>query len=114
MTARQIIAKWLTPPDHRGWIIIAFVALTWKIIDAVITNPLLLANASFMQLVGPIAGAGGLLLIASFFFGSSKGTAEANARTDAVLDATKSTEPQPVVVTNKPDEPVPVEAGEKP
>lgn len=76
------LKTWLTPPDQRGWIIIGFFGLTWRILEAIASNPALLANASFMQFVQPIAGAGGLLLICSFFFGSSKGASDANARAD--------------------------------
>lgn len=116
MTLKQITLRWLTPPDHRGWIILGFFGLTWRILEAVVANPLLLANASFMQLVGPISGAGGLLLIASFFFGSSKATSEANERTDKVLNARKPHEdhPAPVKVVNQPDEPLPVELEPRP
>jgi len=109
MGLKQIVTRWLTPPDERGWIILGFFGLTWRILEIIQLNPALLANASFMQFIGPIAGAGGLLLIASFFFGSSKGTADANARSDAILEATKTAEPQPVMVTTTPDEPIPVE-----
>lgn len=110
MNLKQSASRWMVPPDQRGWIILGFFGLTWRILEIIRENPALLANASFMQFIGPISGAGGLLLIASFFFGSSKGTAEANARTDAVLEAKKTgPDPQPVVVTNEPTDPLPVE-----
>jgi len=96
MSLKHSFSRWLAPPDQRGWIILGFFGLTLRILEIIQENPALLANASFMQFIGPISGAGGLLLIASFFFGSSKGTAEANARTDRVLDASaRGAEPPP-------------------
>lgn len=65
--------------DLRAWFAAALVALTWRIIEIIALNPALLANASFMQLITPIVGAGGLLLIATFLFGSNKESAQKTA-----------------------------------
>lgn len=69
-------------PDGRGWIALGVFLLTSAILGMIRENPALLANASFMQLVGSIAGAGGLGLVLAFHFASSSGTAKANARAD--------------------------------
>lgn len=74
--------------DMRAWFTIAIFGLVWKILDMIEADKTLLESAPFMQLVGPIAGAGGLLLIASFFFGSNKESGErakANADNAATL-----------------------------
>lgn len=73
-------------PDQRGWISIAMFALSWRLVEIINANPLLLANASFMQVVTLIIGSGGLLLILAFHFAASKGASEANARADAAND----------------------------
>lgn len=58
--------------DLRAWFAIFLGALVWRIIELVAKNPELLDNSSFMQLITPIAGAGGFLLVASFLFASNK------------------------------------------
>lgn len=72
--AAAIAAMWLafTRIDLRSWFAIAIVALVWRIIELVAAVPALLDNASFMQLITPITGAGGLLLIAAFLYASNK------------------------------------------
>lgn len=70
-------------PDARAWAGTAIVALTWKVLDMIEKNPNLLGNASFMQLVGGIVGAGGLGLFLAFHFASSSGAAKANQRAEA-------------------------------
>lgn len=77
-------------PDARGWCAAAVFALTCIILKMIDNNPALLSNASFMQLVGSIAGAGGLGLVLAFHFGSSSGTQKANERADKIVaDAAK-------------------------
>ena len=58
-------------PESRGWLVIAFVAITFKVLLMIENNPQLLANASFMQLVQTLS-TGGILLAASFYFGAIK------------------------------------------
>lgn len=65
--------------DFRGWITLAVVLLVWRIIELVAGDRALLADSSFMQLVTPICGAGGFLLIVAFAFGSNKESAEKSA-----------------------------------
>ncbi len=77
-------------PDARGWCAGAVFALTCVILKMIDNNPALLSNASFMQLVGSIAGAGGLGLVLAFHFGSSSGTVKANERADKLVDAANS------------------------
>lgn len=85
MASRAISAVWsaILRIDLRGWFTFAIIALVWRIIEIIAERPALLDNASFMQLVTPLCGAGGILLIASFLFGSNKGEAE---KTKALAD----------------------------
>lgn len=101
--------------EMRAWFTIAMFGLVWKVLDMIEGDKTLLESAPFMQLVGPLAGAGGLLLIASFFFGSNKESGEksqalkANAETlrDAGFQLGRRTEdphPSPApTVTVSPD-----------
>lgn len=72
--------------DMRSWFTLLLFGLVWKILTMIEETPALLESAPFMQFVGPIGGAGGLLLIASFLYGSNKESAQkstalaANAR----------------------------------
>ena len=96
--------------DLRSWFTVAIVVLTWRIIELIAANPSLLENASFMQLVGPICGAGGLLLIASFLYGSNKEGADKTAALRANAEGMREAgipvgrriddPPVPVKVTN--------------
>lgn len=65
--------------DMRAWFTIGIFFLVWKVLDMIDADKSLLESAPFMQFVGPIGGAGGLLLIASFFFGSNKESGEKSA-----------------------------------
>ncbi|MBY0395658.1 MAG: hypothetical protein K2X91_04195 [Thermoleophilia bacterium] len=60
----------------RAWIAGSVVGLTWRILELVAARPALLADSSFMQLITPITGAGGFLLIVTFLFGSTKESAD--------------------------------------
>ena len=62
--------------DMRACFTLALFGLVWKILTMIEAKPDLLESAPFMQFVGPIGGAGGLLLIASFLFGSNKESGE--------------------------------------
>lgn len=81
LTFWAVVASRLLP-DARGWCALAVFALTVGILQMIANNPALLSNASFMLLVGNIAGAGGLGLVLAFHFGSSTGTQKANERAD--------------------------------
>lgn len=82
-------------PDFRGFVALGFFLLSWRIVEIIAANPALLKDPAFMQVAGQIMGAGGLLLIAAFLFGASKGASDANARADKALDvATKAQEGQ--------------------
>lgn len=74
-------------PDFRGWVAMGYFALGWRVIEIIAAQPKLLDNSAFMLLVGSTVGAGGLGMVATFLFGSSKGTADANDRTDKVIAA---------------------------
>lgn len=84
-----IAAAWaaFTRIDLRSWFTVALFALVWRIIELVAAKPALLQDSSFMQLITPIAGAGGLLLVASFLFASNKEGADKSTalRENAVL-----------------------------
>lgn len=69
--------------DLRAWFVVGMFALVWRIIELIADRPELLENASFMQLIGPLCGAGGILLVASFLFGANKDEA---AKTKALAD----------------------------
>lgn len=91
--------------DLRAWFTAALFALVWRIIEIIAARPSLLENASFMQLVGPLCGAGGILLIASFLYGSNKEGAD---KTSALADNAKTLTALGVPLRRKTDEPVPV------
>lgn len=69
-------------PDGRGWAAIGLYALDVMVLLMIREQPQLLESAAFMQIAGPLLGAGGLGLILAFHFGSSSGTANANRRAD--------------------------------
>ncbi len=73
-------------PDLRGWAIVGFFALTFYSLAMIRENPALLANASFMQFISQLA-TGGLLLVGSYLFGSSKSSSETNAKLADVVAA---------------------------
>jgi len=79
--AAAVAAIWaaIVRIELRAWFTAALLALVWRIIELVAEKPALLQDSSFMQLITPIAGAGGLLLIASFLFASNKGDADKSA-----------------------------------
>lgn len=77
------VFKALSRVDLRGWFTAALLALVWRIIEIIAATPTLLDNASFMQLVTPICGAGGILAIAAFLFGTNRSEAE---KTKALAD----------------------------
>jgi hypothetical protein len=87
---------WRLLPDARGWCAGAVFALTVGVLNMIDRQPMLLENASFMQLVGSIAGAGGLGLVLAFHFGSSSGTAKANERADKAAARLDAVTPPPV------------------
>lgn len=62
--------------DFRWLFAVGLFAMTWRIIELVADNPGLLDSSPFMQLITPIAGAGGLLLVAAFLFGSNRESAQ--------------------------------------
>lgn len=70
------IGNMIARVDTRAWFTVGIFALVWKVLDLIQADKTLLDSAPFMQFVGPIGGAGGLLLIASFFFGSNKESAQ--------------------------------------
>lgn len=76
-----ISAVWaaVTRVDLRGWFTLGLSLLVWRIIELVAANPALLDSSPFMQLVTPLVGAGGFLLVATFLFGSTKGDADKTA-----------------------------------
>lgn len=69
-------------PDGRGWAAIALYTLDVGVLWMIYDKPALLESAAFMQIAGPLLGAGGLGLVLAFHFGSSSGTANANRRAD--------------------------------
>lgn len=74
-------------PDSKGWAAVGYFALAFTILAMIWNDKTFLANAAFMGVVGGVMGAGGIGLIIAFYYGSSSGAKDANARTDRVLDA---------------------------
>ncbi|HEX7887659.1 MAG TPA: hypothetical protein VF474_16920 [Phenylobacterium sp.] len=70
-------------PDFRGWVAFGFFGLTFYALRMIEKNPVLLANASFMQVLSTLL-AGGVLLIAMNLFG---GTRSGTATNDKLADA---------------------------
>lgn len=93
----------------RAWVAAAVIALTWRIIELTAANPSLLQDSSFMQLAGPIAGAGGFLLIVAFLFASSKGEAD---KSEALRDNARTLNAAGVPVGHRSPRPEPAEAPE--
>lgn len=71
---RRMTAPWWASrlPTFRGWVYIGVALLTWRFAEAIISNPRLLAVASFMQLFGSLL-TGGLLLIVLRLFPDKSG-----------------------------------------
>ena len=91
--------------DMRAWFTLLLFGLVWKILTMIEDTPALLESAPFMQLVGPIAGAGGLLLIASFLYGSNKESAQ---KSEALRDNASTMRQAGIPVGGQPKEPVDV------
>lgn len=76
-------------PDIRLLGLLIYAGLTWKLLDMVARNPLLLNIASFMTVVTLIVGGGGLGLAATFMWGGTKsGSDVMKAQNDAVIAST--------------------------
>lgn len=82
MAGERQVARPFWWPDFRGGVAGGFFLLTWRILEIVSANPELLKNVAFMQVAGQVMGAGGLLLICAYLFGSSKGSADNAQRAD--------------------------------
>ena len=63
-------------PDARAWMAGGLFVLAWRVLGMIAANPALLANSSFMVIVGLIIGGGGLGLANAFFFGGTKAGSE--------------------------------------
>lgn len=76
-------------PNERGWVSIAMVALLswslWALLFASIPDE---NRDLFIALASGVVGAA-VKDVVSYYVGSSKGAADANARVDAVIEATK-------------------------
>lgn len=76
-------------PDARGWVSVAMIAMMgwalWALLFAKIPDE---NRDLFIALCSGVVGAA-VKDIVSFYVGSSKGAADANARVDAVIEATK-------------------------
>lgn len=92
--------------DLRSWFTVGMFALVWRIIELVAENPALLQDSSFMQLITPIAGAGGLLLIATFLFSATKEGADKSA---ALRENAKTMNAHGIPVGRREDDPSPPE-----
>lgn len=73
-------------PDQRGWVAIGAFILTAWVIGLSARFPELMDRQLWVQLVTALA-IGNAGLIINFFFGSSKGSSDANARVDKLVDA---------------------------
>ena len=76
-------------PDARGWVSLAMIAMLawalWALLFATIPDE---NRDLYIALLSGVVGAA-VKDIVSYYIGSSKGAADANARTDAVIEATK-------------------------
>ncbi len=75
MTKTEVFFKLI--PDVRGWAIVGFFGLAFKLLDMIGNNQALLKDASFMQFAQSLA-TGGVLLVATNLFGGTKSGAETN------------------------------------
>lgn len=74
-------------PDTRGWLAIAFVAILVLVLVITAFNRFPEGNKDlFVFMAGQVVGAA-MLAIVNFYFGSSKGAADANARADKAMAA---------------------------
>lgn len=106
MFGRAIASVWaaILAIPMRGWIAAAVCGLTWRIIELVADNPALLQESAFMQLITPIAGAGGFLLIVSFLFASTK---ESTDKTETVRENAKTLNAMGVPLGRRASDPPP-------
>lgn len=88
----------------RAWMALAVVALTWRIIELVAANPTLLADSSFMQLITPICGAGGFLLIVSFLYATTKEGAD---KSETIRENAKTLNAAGIPLGRRGDDPPP-------
>ena len=76
-------------PDARGWVSIAMIVMLswalWALLFAKIPDE---NRDLFIALSSGVVGAA-VKDVVSYYVGSSKGAADANARVDAVIEATK-------------------------
>ena len=73
-------------PDFRAWVAAGVFALAFYIVHMIEKNPTLLANASFMQMVGMVVGGSGLGVIVLFCYGGTKsGSDVMSAQNKAVI-----------------------------
>lgn len=75
-------------PDLRVVVAFGYIALVWRLIDAVVANPRLLAVPAMITLITLLAGGGGLGLITAFLYGGTKtGSDVMKAQNDAVINS---------------------------
>lgn len=102
------------PADARGWMAIGLFVEVNFIIGAMVFNPELAAVDLFKSLAQAIVLQGFLQLAAAFYFTASKGGTDMAERNQAIVEQqAQSGTPQPVTVTNTPENPVPIQGEEK-
>ena len=80
-------------PDAQGWVIVGIFALAFTELAMIGFQPALAENKLFFAL-STATWTGGVLLVATFFFGSSKGSSAKDA-TIATLSQNQPIVPQP-------------------
>lgn len=78
-------------PDLRGWAVLGFFALAWRLFEMIKENPALTENQGFMLLTQAVIVSGLIGSVAAFLFSSSKGSSDARvqegARTERLAGA---------------------------
>lgn len=78
-------------PDMRGWAVLGFFTLAWRLFEMIDANPKLTENQGFMLLTQAVIVSGLIGSVAAFLFSSSKGSADARnqegARAERLTDA---------------------------
>lgn len=110
---REAFPWWM--PDPRGWIAIGSFALAVMVI-VIMKEDQTIRNDEFFQTIATIVIANGWLSVVAWGFSATKGGGE-QAASNAVIAEKLATalpqEPQPVVVANTAEQPVPTTNGDE-
>jgi hypothetical protein len=96
-------------PDARGWIGIGVFAISVMLLWMMRSKEL--REDEFFQTIATVIISNGLIAVVSWAYAATKGGGELAERNAGLVETavTQQSHPQPVVVENPPDQPIPVE-----